>query len=415
MNGSAPVLDVAGLSKVYKLYPRPADLLIEMATGRPRHAEHWALRDITFSVERGEIIGIVGRNGAGKSTLLRILTGTLDSTSGRVAVDGSVSAILELGTGFHPEYTGRENVYMGGMCLGMSRVAIDRKLDSIIDFSELREMIDRPFKTYSTGMQARLTFATAVSVDPDIFIVDEALSVGDALFQEKCFRKIREIASSGATVLFVTHSYPLIYDLCDRALLLHRGALIADDEPKRVGYAYEKVLAEERGGRPVGLSCGRTAPDRDAGAEAYVLEGVFLNQEGVEVATLFHGQQYVIRFRCVCLRDLPSVSLGFILQKPNGQVIYSVNTAILGHRIAAAAGEILEVRFSLACRLGTGQYLLAGGISRMQGEADYQVLHVLREAALIAVIGSERFGGDVDLGSTVEAIETRRAPAGVQV
>lgn len=409
MSSPPTIIDAAGLSKVYKIYRRPADLLLEIATGRPRHAEHRALQDVTFSVRRGEVVGLIGRNGAGKSTLLKILTGTLDWTAGRLRVDGSVSAILELGSGFHPEYSGRDNIYMGGMCLGMSRGELDLKVDSIIDFSELREVIDQPFKTYSTGMQARLTFATAVSVNPDIFIVDEALSVGDVLFQEKCFRKIREIASSGATILFVTHAYPLIYDLCDRALLLHRGVLLADDQPKKVGYAYEKLLAEERGGQPVALSYGRALPAHTADTDAHVLEGVVLNREGVEVTTLFHGERYIIRLRCLCLRDLPSASVGFILQKPNGHVIYTVNTAVLGHRVKADAGEILEVRFSFSCLLGTGQYLLAGGISRMKGEADYQVLHVLREASVITAIGNERFGGDVDLGSTVEAIERRGA------
>ncbi len=415
MSGLGDVIEAAGLSKVYKLYRRPSDLLVELATRRVRHSEHWALRDVTFSVRRGEVVGIIGRNGAGKSTLLKILTGTLDSTAGRLRVDGAVSAILELGTGFHPDYTGRDNIYMGGMCLGMSRAELDRKVDSIIDFSELREVIDQPFKTYSTGMQARLTFATAVSVEPDIFIVDEALSVGDVLFQEKCFKKIREIASSGATVLFVTHSYPLIYDICSRALLLHRGVLVADDQPKEVGYAYEKLLAEERGGRPVALSKGRSAAEPDGDAEAHVVDAVFLNRDGIEVTTLYHRQPYVIRIRCLCLGDLPSASVGFILQKPNGHVIYTTNTVVLGHRLTAAAGEVLEVRFGFTCLLATGEYLLAGGISRMKGDMDYQVLHVLREASVVTAIGNERFGGDVDLGSTVEAVETRSVREGAEV
>jgi ABC-type polysaccharide/polyol phosphate transport system ATPase subunit len=413
--GSGPtVIEATRLCKVYKLYRRPADLLVEMLSGRTRHSDHWALKEVSFSVGRGEVVGVIGRNGAGKSTLLKILTGTLDWTAGQLVVNGSVSAILELGTGFHPEYTGRENIYVGGMCLGMSRAEIDRKVDGIIDFSELRAVIDQPFRTYSTGMQARLTFATAVSVEPEIFIVDEALSVGDVLFQEKCFRKIRDIATSGATVLFVTHSYPLIYDLCSRALLLDRGTLVADDEPKKVGYAYEKLLAEERGGEPVAMTFGRSASERVPESDARVLEAGVHNVNGIEVSTLHYGEQYEIRLRCLCVRDLPSVSVGFILQKPNGHVIYSVNTAVLGRHVSASAGDLLDVRFSFGCRLGTGQYLLAGGISRMKGEADYQVLHVLREGSVLTAIGSGRFGGDVDLECVLEAVEKRTETAGTE-
>jgi ABC-type polysaccharide/polyol phosphate transport system ATPase subunit len=410
MPSDAVAVDVENLSKIYKVYQHSSDIFRELITRTPRHRDAWALKDVSFKIHRGEVVGLIGRNGAGKSTLLKIITGTLDATAGAVQVSGKVSALLELGTGFNPEYTGLENVYMGGVCLGMSRREIDRKLESIIEFSELAAVIDQPLKTYSTGMQARLAFATAISVDPEVFVIDEALSVGDVLFQEKCFKRIREIASSGATVLFVTHSYPLIYELCDRGLLLHKGELLVNDLPKRVGYEYERLIAEERGQRPVEMSI-ESAAHTDSQVEARVVDVAVVNEAGVEVGTLFHGQTYSITVTCVCHRDIRSMSIGFILQKPTGQVVYSLGSLYAGQLFSAAAGERLDVQFTLPCRLGSGQYLVSGAVTLVKGDMDYEVLHVLRESRVVTVVSNGLFGGDVDLQSTIQSVTRTAMPA----
>lgn len=239
------VIRLENVSKLYKMYDRPMDVLTEAIFRRKKHQEFWALRNISCAVPRGGITGIVGRNGAGKSTLLKIVSGTLAQSSGVVDVNGSLAAILELGTGFHPEFTGRENVYLGGMCLGMTREQIDDRIDEIITFSGLDEFIDRPFKTYSSGMQSRLTFATATSVDPEILIVDEALSVGDARFQRRSFARMEEYRRRGKTILLVSHDTNTIAEFCDSVILLEAGEVQSVGDPKEVLLDYHQLLFSE--------------------------------------------------------------------------------------------------------------------------------------------------------------------------
>lgn len=236
---SGPAISVRDISKTFPVYGHPKDLVLEFITGTPRHVDRWALRDVSFDIAHGEVVGIVGSNGAGKSTLLKIIAGTLAQSSGEVKIDGRISAILELGTGFHPEYTGRENVITGGMCLGMTHAEIEERLPWIIEFSELESVIDQPFRTFSSGMQARLTFATAICIDPDIFIVDEALAAGDSYFVSKSFRRIREICNSGATVLFVSHGTNQIAQLCQRAIWIDQGSIRMIDDARTVTRLYD--------------------------------------------------------------------------------------------------------------------------------------------------------------------------------
>lgn len=240
-----PAIEVRSLSKMYKLYARPASIVMEQLRRRPMHEAVWALRDVDFEVERGEVVGVVGANGAGKSTLLSILAGVLDPTSGSSVVRGDLRAILQLGTGFQDGYSGLENVYMGGYCLGYSKPEIDASLDWIVDFSGLGPVIEHPFRTYSSGMKARLTFAVTFCRRPEILIVDEALAAGDLAFQQKCVNRILELCSDGASALVVSHSMFFIEKLCSRALYLEDGRLVADDECRRVTRLYERRLLKE--------------------------------------------------------------------------------------------------------------------------------------------------------------------------
>ncbi len=237
-----PAISVAGVSKRYRVYARPIDRLVEVVSRRSRHRPYWALRDVSFDVARGEILGLVGRNGAGKTTLLRLLTGVTRPTSGVIDIRHRMAAILELGSGFHPEFTGRENVFLGGAVIGMDDDEIRRKYDAIVEFAELGPYMDMPFKTYSLGMQARLSFAVASSVDPEILIIDEALGAGDGAFIAKCFERIRQICDSGATVLFVSHNTYLVQRLCRRAIWLDQGRVVADGDPATIVRDYEALL-----------------------------------------------------------------------------------------------------------------------------------------------------------------------------
>lgn len=252
MSSDEIAIRVNNLSKCYQIYERPQDRLkqsilprFQWLSGRPSKSyfrEFWALKDVSFEVKKGETVGIIGRNGSGKSTLLQMICGTLTPTAGTVEVNGRVAALLELGSGFNPEFTGKENVYMNGAVLGLSTEEIDERFDDIATFADIGSFIDQPVKTYSSGMVVRLAFAVAINVEPQILVVDEALSVGDELFQRKCFSRIEAIKKSGTTILFVSHSGLTIVELCDRAILLDSGELLITGKPKSVVGKYQKLI-----------------------------------------------------------------------------------------------------------------------------------------------------------------------------
>jgi len=389
MNNTDYAIKVKNLSKCFKIYPSPKDMLKEFLTGRPRHREFWALRDISFQMPRGTAVGIMGRNGAGKSTLLRILAGTLNKTEGSVEVNGKISAILELGSGFNPEFTGRQNIVNGGLCLGMTLDEVHAKMDSIIDFSELRLFIDQSFKTYSSGMQARLTFATAISVAPDLLIVDEALSVGDAKFQRKCFARMQQLRDSGKTILFVSHSDAAISSFCDRAILLERGKILLEDTPKVVTKKYYDLLysdsassedlppeaaeAEQNNSpRPPAdvalrdippLQLEEQATRTGKREKAEIVDIAILSEAGRRTTYLTSGDKYTLHAKIYFHEDIPEglvLSFGFNISLPTGRLVFAVDSNAQGIRLPAVRkGEVMLAELKVVLWLTNGDYFLS--------------------------------------------------------
>lgn len=369
-----PVIAATGLSKAFRRYAHPRDILLEAVLGGTRHTEFRALDAVDLEIREGEIVGILGRNGAGKSTLLKLLAGTLEPSAGSARVRGRLSAILELGTGFHPDYNGRENALLGAICLGLSRREARAKLDAIIAFAELGEFIDQPFRTYSSGMQARLTFATALAADPEVLIVDEALSVGDARFQLRCFDRLRELRANGCTILFVTHSTEQVGAFCTRAIILERGKKIADGDPDFVTRAYTRLLFAEEDARATDARLAEGA-SRAFGVGGWSIDKVaLLGEDGLPTRRLRAGERATLRFRATGSVAVADMVAGFLVRTPQGLVAYGTDTtAAMPDGFTADPARALEVAIRFTCTLAGGRYFASYGLARRDGtKLDYR-------------------------------------------
>jgi ABC-type polysaccharide/polyol phosphate transport system ATPase subunit len=377
-------LRVDDVSKQYRAYARPGDRLKESLTrGRlRRHKEFWALQNISFEIEKGSTVGVIGPNGCGKSTLLQIIAGTLEPTHGEVWHDGRIAALLELGAGFDPEFTGVENIYMNASLLGFSRRETDALFPQIERFAEIGDFLYQPVKTYSSGMYVRLAFAIAASVEPDILIIDEALAVGDAVFQHRCLRRIKELAQRGATVLFVSHDAAAVRALCSRAILLKAGRIVIDGKPADVLNRYQKIIMEREeayeasiGAPPESSAANRpVAPIRytyrHGDGSADIIGAELLDATGRPVEIVETGEPLTLRVLARFNSDLDDPVVGFLIKDRHGIHSYGTNTSEQQIDLGLVRrGETLEATFAFNCWLGIDQYSISLAVHSRAGES----------------------------------------------
>src|SRR5688500_11401006 len=366
-----PAIHIDGLGKQYQLgaiatHRTLREALMDGVRGAARALSHgrqprqvdrfWALRDVSFDVAHGDVVGVIGRNGAGKSTLLKILSRIVEPTSGRVDLQGRVGSLLEVGTGFHPDLTGRENVFLSGAILGMPRAEITTKFDEIVDFAEVERFIDTPVKHYSSGMYMRLAFSVAAHLEPDVLVVDEVLAVGDAAFQKKCLGKMGSVARHGRTVLFVSHNMGAIVSLCSRAILLDAGRLVLEADPMSVAARYQATLASA----PADTTDLSEAEHFGSGKARFVSLRLFPERkDGSPRAVACPGSRLRVETRIVASAAGDSANVGITIYDAGGYRLLDANTAMQGRFVSMAPGDEAQVEFALEdLRLKPGSYLI---------------------------------------------------------
>lgn len=404
---------VEHLSKLYHIYDRPQDRLkqaivprLQRIVGRPpaQYArEFWALRDVSFDVGRGECLGIIGRNGSGKSTLLQMLCGTLTPASGSVEVKGRVAALLELGSGFNPEFTGRENVYLNGSVLGLSREEIDARYEAITTFAGIGAFIDQPIKTYSSGMVVRLAFAVSVSVNPDVLVVDEALAVGDMAFQQQCLQRLRDLREAGTTIVLVTHDIFMTRNYCGRVIYLENGRMKAMGEPETVGEMYLRDTMPASAG-PADAPAESQRPEgaklRFGSLRGAILSSRLTGANG-DSGVVAHGERVTISLAGRIDDEVRNPEFVVQLRDGRGYVLYGVPTSPADLRVEPGAdGRRVSATVTMAANLGPGDYAFSLALVDREGETGGPVLDKIVGALPFTVAPSRRrFHGPVDLGA----------------
>lgn len=415
---SGVAISVNNVSKVYKLYDKPTDRLKEALgfTREKKHKEHYALNNVSFNVKRGETVGIIGTNGSGKSTILKIITGVLNPTDGEVVINGRISALLELGAGFNMEYTGIENVYLNGTMIGFSKEEIDAKLEAILEFADIGDFVYQPVKTYSSGMFVRLAFAVAINIEPEILIVDEALSVGDVFFQAKCYKKFEEFKEQGKTVLFVSHDLGSIAKYCDRVVLLNRGVKKAEGIPKDMVDLYKKVMVKEAGkvtetsitentnsSKAIWKEYFQINPNLDeyGSQKAEIIDFGIFDEDGTITSSIIKGSKFIIKSKVLFHQDIQNPIFTYTFKTLKGVDITGTNTMYEKADIGKAyAGEIYVASFEQEMNLQGGEYLLSISCTGFV-EGELTVYHRLYDLLNISVISDKNTVGFYDMNSEV--------------
>ena len=437
-------IEVKNLTKSYKLYDKPMDRLKDSLglARKKKYKEHLALNNVSLSIRKGETVGIIGTNGSGKSTILKIITGVLSPTSGEVNVDGHISALLELGAGFNMEYNGIDNIYLNGMMIGFSEEEIEKRLDAILEFADIGDYVYQPVKTYSSGMFVRLAFAVAINIDPEILIVDEALSVGDVFFQAKCYHKFEEFKKQGKTILFVSHDLSSISKYCDRAVLLNQGVLLGEGTPKKMIDIYKQVLVgqyplpksevenllDDEEIREAAAAADKKASDKvkkdddkkaskadsvnpdtlEYGDGAATIEEYFAtDSNGVRTSSIIKGTDFSVHMKVRFTQDVQAPIFAFTFKNIMGIEITGTNSMVEKAFLEPVkAGDVKEITFTQNMTLQGGEYLISFGVTGFK-QNDFTVYHRLYDALNITVVSDKNTVGYYDMNSTCKVEDAK--------